>query len=79
MNAWSSKCRLINGKDAVLCAGIYGYKLMNAAEIIRFSYKGWLPPDIEQFKSLAVNVFYPVVKDCATFAMATGTRPLLRP
>ena len=68
MNAWSYKCKEINGKDAVLCAGIYGYKLMNAAEIIRATYPGWSRADIAQFKHLARDVFYPVIKDFATFA-----------
>ena len=68
MNAWSYKCKEINGKDAVLCAGIYGYKLMNAAEIIRYTYNGWPEKDVEQFKTLARNVFYPVIKDFSTFA-----------
>ena len=68
MNAWSYKCKEINGKDAVLCAGIYGYKLMNAAELIRATYKGWPEKDIAQFKILARDVFYPVIKDFSTFA-----------
>jgi Alginate lyase/Protein of unknown function (DUF1349) len=68
VNAWSYKCKLINGKDAVLCAGIYGYKLMAAAEILRATYPGWSQADIAQFKSLARDVFYPVIKDFATFA-----------
>jgi hypothetical protein len=68
MNAWSYQCKEINGKDAVLCAGIYGYKLMNAAELIRATYPGWSQKDIAQFKHLARDVFYPVIKDFSTFA-----------
>jgi hypothetical protein len=68
MNAWSYKCKEINGKDAVLCAGIYGYKLVNAAEIIRSTYPAWSEKDIAQSKILARDVFYPVVRDFATFA-----------
>lgn len=68
LNAWSYKCKYINGKDAVLCAGIYGYKFVNAAEIIRYSYKKWPEKDVEQFKSMMNNVFYPVIKDFATYA-----------
>jgi hypothetical protein len=68
LNAWSYKCKTINGKDAVLCAGIYGYKIANAAEIIRYSYPGWQPQDVEQFKIMLKTVFYPVIKDFATFA-----------
>ncbi|MGD0653710.1 MAG: alginate lyase family protein [Thermoguttaceae bacterium] len=68
LNAWSYKCKTINGKDAVLCAGIYGYKFANAAEIIRYSYKDWSKEDIEQFKTMLKTVFYPVIKDFAAFA-----------
>jgi hypothetical protein len=68
MDAWASTCTQINGKDAVLCAGIYGYKLMNAAEIIRATYPGWSAPEIAQFKHLARDVFYPVIQNFATFA-----------
>ena len=68
LNAWSYKCKTINGKDAVLCAGIYGYKFANAAEIIRYSYKDWSQEDIEQFKTWMKRAFYPVIKDFATFA-----------
>ncbi|MGA2060231.1 MAG: alginate lyase family protein [Thermoguttaceae bacterium] len=68
LNAWSYKCKTINGKDAVLCAGIYGYKFANAAEIIRYSYQDWPQEEIEQFKTMMKTVFYPVIKDFATFA-----------
>jgi hypothetical protein len=68
LNAWSYKCKTINGKDAVLCAGIYGYKFANAAEIMRYSYKGWPDKDIQQCKTMMKTVFYPVIKDFATFA-----------
>ncbi len=68
LNAWSYKCKTINGKDAVLCAGIYGYKYANAAEIIRHCYKKWPEKDIQQCKTVLKDVFYPVIKDFATFA-----------
>jgi hypothetical protein len=68
INGWSYKVRAINGKDAVLCAGIYGYKFANAAEILRFSYKKWSEKDIDQCKKMLLDVFYPVIKDFAPFA-----------
>ncbi|MDD4992210.1 MAG: alginate lyase family protein [Paludibacter sp.] len=68
INAWSYKVRVINGKDAVLCAGIYGYKFTNAAEILRFSYKKWSANDIDQCEKMLLDVFYPVLKDFAPFA-----------
>ncbi len=68
INAWSYKVKVINGKDAVLCAGIYGYKFANAAEILRYSYKKWTEKDIAQCKKMLVDVFFPVIKDFAPFA-----------
>ena len=68
INAWSYKLKVINGKDAVLCAGIYGYKFANAAEILRFSYKKWPEKDIDQCKKMLLDIFYPVIKDFAPFA-----------
>ena len=46
LNAWSSTCKRINGKDAVLCAGIYGYKFANAAEIMRHCGSLWPDKDV---------------------------------
>lgn len=68
INAWSYKVQVINGKDAVLCAGIYGYKFANAAEILRFSYKKWSEKDIDQCKKMLLDIFFPVLKDFAPFA-----------
>ncbi len=68
LNAWSYQLKLINGKDAVLCAGIYGYKFANAAEIIRYTYKGWSNKDVEQCKHMLTDVFYPVIKDFSPYA-----------
>jgi hypothetical protein len=68
LDGWAYTCKEINGKDAVLCAGLYGVKFVNAAEIIRYTYKDWPANDIAQFETLMKTVFYPVVEDFATFA-----------
>lgn len=68
LNAWAGTCKTVNGKDAVLCAGIYGYKLVNAAEIIRSTYKKWPEQEIEQFKRMMQTAFYPVIQDFSPFA-----------
>jgi hypothetical protein len=68
LDAWSQRCKTINGKDAVLCAGIYGYKYANAAEIMRHCYKKWPEQDIRRCETVLKEVFYPVIKDFATFA-----------
>ena len=41
LNGWSYNLTSIQGHDAQLAASIYGYKLLNAAEIIRYSNTGW--------------------------------------
>ncbi|HUA68915.1 MAG TPA: alginate lyase family protein [Candidatus Saccharimonadales bacterium] len=63
MNEWSRTCKVINGSDAMLAAGIYGYKVANAAEIIRYTYKEWKPEDIVRFEAWLKDVWYPVVKN----------------
>lgn len=57
LNAWSGTLTAINGNaDRYLAAGIYGYEFANAAEIMR-GYSGF---DIERFKTMMLNVFYPL-------------------
>ncbi|HEY2882783.1 MAG TPA: alginate lyase family protein [Pirellulales bacterium] len=68
LNAWASTCKEINGKDAVLCAGLYGNKFANAAEIMRHCYNKWPQEDVAKFKLFLQTVVYPVVKDFATYA-----------
>ena len=68
LNAWSTTCQEINGKDAVLCAGIYGYKFANAAEILRHRGNLWPEEDAERFQTWLQMVVYPVIKDFATYA-----------
>ncbi|KAH8817034.1 chondroitin AC/alginate lyase [Xylogone sp. PMI_703] len=59
LTGWANTLQLLNGTDAQLTAGLYGPQFVNAAEIIRASYKGWNDSDIEKFKSMILNIFYP--------------------
>ncbi|KAF3064006.1 hypothetical protein GL218_02320 [Daldinia childiae] len=60
LNAWSSTMTAIGGNsDLFLAAGIYGYQLANAAELMR-SYSGWNSRSQDDLKSLLVDVFYPL-------------------
>jgi hypothetical protein len=68
LNAWSYKLKSIGGHDAQLAAGLYGFLLVNAGEIIRYTYPDWKADDIAQFEKCLNTVFYPVIKDFATFA-----------
>lgn len=68
LNAWSSTLKSITGKDAVLMAGLGPFKMVNAAEIIRYTNAGWKEEDIKQTEKHFREVIYPVIKDFAPFA-----------
>ncbi len=68
LNAWSHTLKSFGGRDVQLGAGLDGFKFMNAAEMMRYTYKGWSPADIAQFRNFALNVIYPPILDFASFA-----------
>lgn len=68
LNAWGSKLKLINGHDAQLAAGLYGFKFINAAEIMRYTDDGWDQTDVQQFQRMVLTAIYPVVRNFASFA-----------
>ncbi|VVN49854.1 hypothetical protein PS687_00091 [Pseudomonas fluorescens] len=63
LNQWSSTLTAIEGDPGKsLAAGLYGYQLANAAEILR-GYPKWNAADFHRFQSLMLNVFYPINQD----------------
>lgn len=68
LNAWSGKLKEISGHDKELAASLCGFKLVNAAELLRHTQSGWLPADIARFERMLREVFLPLVKDFAPFA-----------
>jgi len=68
LNAWSAKLRSFDGNDAKLNVGLNGHFILNAAEIIKYSYPEWKEKDIEQFKQMVLTVLYPTIKDFFTEA-----------
>lgn len=68
IDAWSSTLKSITGRDAVLMAGLGPFKMVNAAEILRYTDSGWSQPEIEQAENNFRNVIFPVLKDFAPFA-----------
>lgn len=63
LNAWAGNLTLIGGSsDRFLAAGIYGYELANAAEILR-TYPGWKARDFHRFQSMMLGVFYAMNHD----------------
>lgn len=69
LNGWAYNLTAIKGHDAQLAASIYGYKLLNAAEIIRYSNAGWSSEDINKFTEMMTNVFYPLT---STYGRVNG-------
>jgi hypothetical protein len=68
LDAWSANLKSITGRDAVLMAGLGPFKMVNAAEIIRYTDAGWSPAEIQQTEKHFREVIYPVIKDFAPFA-----------
>jgi hypothetical protein len=60
LNAWSSTITAIDGGDRFLAAGLYGYLLANAGEILRYTYPGWSEADSNRFERMLVEIFYPL-------------------
>jgi hypothetical protein len=68
LNAWSATLKNIGGRDAVLGAGLGPFKMVNAAEIIRYSDAGWTDAQIKKTEDCFKKAIYPVIKDFAPFA-----------
>jgi hypothetical protein len=68
INAWSSTLISITGRDAVLMTGLGPFKMINAAEILRYTDAGWSAADIEKTEKHFKEVIYPVIKNYALFA-----------
>jgi hypothetical protein len=63
LNAWSSTFEEFAGDSNLgLRAGLYGYQLAAAAELLR-DYQGFSPADFEKVKALLVTKFYPISSD----------------
>ncbi|NEU70080.1 T9SS type A sorting domain-containing protein [Spirosoma agri] len=63
LNAWAAGTTALSGTaDRFLLAGIQGYQLANAAEIMR-SYNGWAAADFTKFQNWMLTVWYPINHD----------------
>jgi regulation of enolase protein 1 (concanavalin A-like superfamily) len=69
LDVWSSSLTAITGADGQLGAGIQGFKLVNAAEILRHSgYEGWTEEGIARCERSFKDVWYPSISGHALFA-----------
>lgn len=68
LNAWGHTLKKMDGHDVQLSAGLYTFKFISAAELLRYTYPEWSQKDIGVFQSMLNDVVYPPIKDFATFA-----------
>lgn len=68
LDAWSGTLKEIRGHDAQLAAGLYGFKFVSAAEMMRWRYDGWDREAVARAERMFRETLYPVVRDFATFA-----------
>jgi len=57
-NAWKNIKAFLPGGTPPLDAGLYAYKLVEAAEIIKSTYDGWSAADLQAFKAMLVYPGY---------------------
>ena len=73
LRGYASTLQKIYGPVDPLCAGLQGFMLINAAEIMRYTYqdnqyvKGWSEADTKSIEGMFRNVFLPVL---TTFVQA---------
>jgi hypothetical protein len=53
-NTWKNLTEVTGGGTEALNAGLYAWKLVEAAEIIRSTYSGWAAADLRQFQDMLV-------------------------
>lgn len=63
INAWSGTLTSLTGGDDMLMAAWYGFNLVNAAEILRYTDSGWQQADIIRAEAMFRNVFYELIKN----------------
>jgi hypothetical protein len=65
---WADALTTVSGTDAVLMAGLGPFKMVNAAEILRYTDPKWSASDSLQCESMFKSAIYPVLKGFALFA-----------
>jgi len=62
LNAWTPVLWDFDYNDAKLLAGWTGYKLCNAAEILKYTDSQWQQKDINRFTEMLMTVYYPLLR-----------------
>lgn len=68
LDGWSATLKVFDGTDVELGAGLCGFKLVNAAELMRYTYPKWDTMHIVRCRRMLRDIFYPPLKDFALWA-----------
>lgn len=68
VNAWAGTLTSVTGRDAVLMAGLGPFKMVQAAELLRYSQAGWPEADAQKAARHFREIIYPVLREYAPFA-----------
>lgn len=68
LNAWSATLKVMDGRDVQLSAGLNGFKFVNAAELMRYTYPAWPAGDIARCERMLKEVVYPPIMNFALHA-----------
>lgn len=63
ISAWSYTLDSVTDGNKKLLVGMNGIKYLNAAEILKHSYKGWKKKDQKAFEKMILTVWYPLLQD----------------
>ncbi len=72
-NTWKNLTTFTGGGTEALNAGLFSWKLVEAAEIIKSTYPGWSASDIQQFKDMLVYPGYSSTGVPASVNTTNGT------
>ncbi|WDV55324.1 alginate lyase family protein [Streptomyces coeruleorubidus] len=79
LDVWAASLTGITGADGQLGAGIQGFKLVNAAEILRHSgYDGWPEESISRCERSFTDVWYPALSGYCLYANGNWDLAALR-
>jgi hypothetical protein len=68
LDAWAGTLAKMEGKDVQLAAGLNGAKFVYAAELMRWTWKGWSDADVRRFEGFLKEVVYPPIREFAPWA-----------
>jgi hypothetical protein len=63
LSAWSTTLDSVTDGNKKLLIGMIGIKYLNAAEIIKHTYKGWKLKDQRAFEKMVMEIWFPLIKD----------------